>query len=607
MLPINQLLHQGRYKIIQPLGQNGSGLLYEAQDNILQSKVVLKEIIVKLGKVATAAQQENIKLAFSDEAEKLKKINHEAFLPIRDYFSEIDRHYLVSDTNNELNLKELLEKKGSAFSYSEVIKWTEQLLDALNYLHSQMPAIIHRDIKPQNLRLTADGKIKLSSPGISNKLSGKINKTETNQSSSTANLHFLPLEQIWESLDSASQKVITNSYDEKSEEILKQPTDAASDIYSLAATIYYLLTAQPPIDALERSIDILEGKADPLPSPSQLNPAVPPEISNILMKALEIKRENRFSLTLIMRQVLRTAVLQIKEREAEQEKEEEIREEEEALQELRLAEQRRIDKEREIIEQKARELEAEQKRLENERLLIEQRKQEIEAERKRQEKLTVRNQHKEEEAKSGSPKASSEVETDFFDDDILELGEQKSASSIKKDVASVSVPVYAANETAKAETAKADQSSAVLPDESGDLFADSHKSGGGFWKIPAIAVALLVFGGAGFGIWYSQQKGAEMPAQTAPVQAVSATEPPKETSPATPITPENQTAATVTETAPPNAPANELNQTQTTAATAKTKTAATPLPKPKKQNTPPPQTAENQKKAVTVDDIINDN
>ncbi len=605
MLPINQLLNLGRYRITQSLGQNGTGLLYEAFDNTLQSKVVLKEIVVKLGKVSTVSKQEMLKLAFANEAKSLKAINHDSFLQIYDYFSEIDRHYLVMEANDASNLKDLLEKNGRAFSYPDVINWAEQLLDALAYLHSQIPTIIHRDIKPQNLKLTADKKIKLSSPGISKLLSEKINSSEVNQPSSSTSLHFLPLEQIWEGLDSASQKVITNSYDEKSEDILKKPTDQSSDIYALGATLYYLLTAKLPIDALERSIDILEGKSDPLPSPHQLNESVPVELSEILMKALEIKRENRFDLVPIMRQVLRTAVLQIKGREAEEAKTEEEREEAEALLELRLAKAKQIEIERQMIEQKTLEIEADEKRLEMERQIIEKKKLEVEAERKRQEEALQQKQRQVETKKPEAAKSVAKTESALFDDDILELGNQKSAPIPDKKVEPIAQPTAAFTKAASASASSSDTIvNTVSQSENDELFSDTHKSGNGFWKIPAIAVALLVFGGAGFGIWYSQKANTDNSNQAVPTQAVSSDEtvkPAETNEPASLPTTNNSVEAT-------NAPANGLNQTSATPTTVKTKPVATPTPvKPKKQNTPPPQTADNQKKPVTVDDLINDN
>src|SRR5690606_20170290 len=123
---------------------------------------------------------------------------------------------------------------------------------------------------PQHIKMTADGKLKLLAYGIASGIASALEPGIGNPGTEQTQLHFSPLEQIWEGLDKASQKVITNSYDEKSEMLLKQPADARSDIFGLGATLYYLATGKKPVDALERSIDILEGKEDPLVSPSML-------------------------------------------------------------------------------------------------------------------------------------------------------------------------------------------------------------------------------------------------------------------------------------------------------------------------------------------------
>jgi serine/threonine protein kinase len=602
MLSTNQSLNQGRYRIVKSTGQSSSGVLYEAFDTVLQSNVILKEIVIKLGKVSTVSQQEAIKLAFSDEAKDLKQISNESFQKVLDYFSEIDRHYLVMESNDESNLKDLLEKKGRAFSYSDAINWAEQILNALSHIHLQAKPFIHRDIKPQNITLSSSGKIKLSLPEISRKLIEKFNKPDDNQSYNATSLHFLPLEQIWEGLDSASQKVILNSYNEKSEETLKQPTDVTSDIYSLGATLYYLLTAQLPIDALERSIDILEGKSDPLLPPAKLNPSVPVEISDILMKALEIKRENRFNMTAMMRQVLRTSVLKIKEREDAELLAEEAREEAEALKELQLAEEKKLDFDDQMIEQKALEIEAEQKRLEEQRQLIEKKKLEIEAARKRQKDSVVEKETKAAAKQIPVEKPVVEAKNSNLKDEVFKLNEQKSTPQPSQETETASMSFYNATNDVKAtENSSAEQTSM---EQSSEIFADTPKSQGGLWKIPVIAVALIALSGVVFGIWYSKQSAVETKttAETT-TQATSANESPKTVSASetAPVPTGEQTTETKT------SPASNLPQTSANPVTAKTKPVVTPTPaKPKKLATPP-QTAENQKKPVTVDDLINDN
>ncbi|MCX7639926.1 MAG: protein kinase [Pyrinomonadaceae bacterium] len=302
MLSANAVLQQNRYRIIQPIESSSFNLqVYKAYDEGQKKEVILKEI------------PEDFFQGSSVKPEKLLELRHEAFQKVLEIFSENGKRYIVMEIVEGDTLSDLIERNKRPFPLSDVSGWVNDLLDALIYLHSHTPALIHQNIKPQNIRLTIDGKVKLDISEIGRIPQAKVGSTITNQ-----NLHFIPFEMIFYQLDPASQKVLLNDYDEKSIEILKQPPDAKSDIYSLGATLYYLLTARLPVDPLERSIEMLEGKPDPLVPPNQLNPKIPSEIAEAIVKAIEIKRENRFDSAAIMRQFLKTAFAKIKERQREQ-------------------------------------------------------------------------------------------------------------------------------------------------------------------------------------------------------------------------------------------------------------------------------------------------
>lgn len=600
MLTINDNLNQGRYRIVGQLGLSGSGPAYEAYDNILQTNVVLREIPFKLNKVTTPAQMENLKVAFSNEAKILTSINHGSFIHVRDHFSEIDRHYLVMEPVDGDFLSELLEKNGGAFPLSDVTDWADQLLDALGYLHTQNPVVIHRDIKPQNIKLTSDGRVKLLALAtVRNSDAGSGGNSTAFEATS---LNYLPLEQIWGKLDLASQKVISNSYDEASEELLMQPPDVRSDIYAVGATLYHLITARHPIDALERSIDILEGKPDPLPTPSKVDPNIPPEISYVLMKALELKREKRFDSAMIMRQVLKTAALRAKEREAQEAKKQPVI----AAPEIRLPEPKQFGH-RAPAEQKTPEgeagreaqlelIKARLQEAENKRLLAEQRA--AEAEKRLREKESL------------APN----------DTEILAL-----VDLIKEDPAPVlDLPVIAPD--IREQSAAAEDHSQVLdlsnalpelpdtlrpfaaakhsPREFEFTFTEQPKDKKGLWRVLALAAVLLVVSGAGFGVWSFLSSGSAGPDKQAPGPAMSLTDQTKPETPAENVetAPPANTAATV-ETNPaqvePAAPGSAGQPAL------KVKTAV--APQAKKPETAAAKATPKPKKAVTVDDLINDN
>lgn len=379
----NELLQEGRYRIGQPTP--GRVNVFDAYDTVRNTNVVVREIPVKMNKVMTVSQQESLRLAFATQAKALTEIDHESLPHVHDFFSEIDRQYLVMETVAGEDLASLLSRHNRPFSVKEVVDWADQLLDALNLLHTHRPSIIHRNIRPHNINLDASGKIKLLGVGVGNTV-------DTNAVDDSANLRYSPIEQIWPGLDPASQKAITHSYDDRSERILKEPLDARSDIYSLGATLYFLVTGREPVDPLERSIDVLEGKLDPLREPSKVDSRIPAEISDVLMKALEIKRENRYDSAMIMRHVLKDAVARVQERETEEDLEQQ-----EAAEIIRMATQPQNDPTAE--EQKRLQAEAEQRRETEQKRLAEE-QQRVEAERQLRQK-------QEEEAKA---KAAAEAE-----------------------------------------------------------------------------------------------------------------------------------------------------------------------------------------------------
>ena len=362
-----ELLQEGRYRIDHSPTETGEEKTFEAYDTVRNTNVIVREIPVKLNKVATVSQRESLKLAFATQAKALTEIEHDALLHVHDFFSEIDRQYLVMEAIEGESLADQIRKQNKPFSVDEVTSWADQLLDALNYLHSRKPAIIHRNINPVNVKVGPSGKIKLLGVGVESSPDSEFGASQVDDDE----LRYSPMEQIWPGLDPASQKVITNSYDDRSERILKQPLDERSDIYALGATLYFLITGVEPVDPLERSIEILEGKLDPLPEPSKVDPRIPADISDVLMKALEIKRENRFDSAMIMRQVLQTALGRVLER-----NEGDAREQTEAAEQARRAEQAKAENERRL------QAEAEERRREAEAVAL-RLKQEAEAEEKR--------------------------------------------------------------------------------------------------------------------------------------------------------------------------------------------------------------------------------
>jgi serine/threonine protein kinase len=156
MLEPNTIL-QNRYLIVSLLGQGGMGAVYMATDQRFGSTVALKQTLVN---------GDSLRKAFEREARLLNGLRHAALPVVIDYFTEGEEVFLVMQyiAGDDLNAR--LEKSGGPFRYEEVLLWADQLLDALDFLHTHQPPIIHRDIKPQNLKVTPRGEIILLDFGL---------------------------------------------------------------------------------------------------------------------------------------------------------------------------------------------------------------------------------------------------------------------------------------------------------------------------------------------------------------------------------------------------------------------------------------------------------
>lgn len=263
---------QGRYRVVRQLGQGGMGAVYEAVDQRLDTTVALKE---------TLFDDERLRKQFEREARLLARLHHPALPRVSDHFSEDDGQFLVMQFIPGDDLAEKMTRKRGPFPADQVLTWADQLLDALDYLHTQDPQIVHRDIKPQNLKLTPRGQIILLDFGLAKGQAGDISRVTTSASIFGYTPNYAPLEQI-QGLG----------------------TDARSDLYALGATLYHLMTGVKPPDALTRAAALVNGQPDPLAPASVANPAVPPDVDTFLAKAMAQNRDQRYATAADMRKGL---------------------------------------------------------------------------------------------------------------------------------------------------------------------------------------------------------------------------------------------------------------------------------------------------------------
>ena len=252
---------QDRYRIVSRLGKGGMGAVYEAIDLRLEATVAIKEAF---------STDLRLRKQFEQEARLLAQLHHPALPRVTDYFSEGDRVFLVMQFIAGDDLAQIIAKQPGPVPRNTVIAWADQLLDALIYLHSRERQIIHRDIKPHNLKLTAAGAIALLDFGLAKA------ESETTAASTTASVFGF-----------------TRRYSPP-EQMQDEGTTPQSDIYALGATLYHLLTGVKPPDALVRARAIAKSENDPLRPANEIHPAVGPEISAMLLKAMELNPGNRF-------------------------------------------------------------------------------------------------------------------------------------------------------------------------------------------------------------------------------------------------------------------------------------------------------------------------
>ena len=278
----NTLL-QNRYLIVHLIGKGGMGEVYLAVDQRLGSAIALKRTLH--GDDAALGD------AFEREARTLARLRHPALPKVSDHFIENENQFLVMEHISGDDLSKRLAATQKPFPLSWVLFWADQLLDALAYLHSHEPPIIHRDIKPQNLKLTDDNNIVLLDFGLS-KNSTATTATSGGSGSSGSVVgytpHYAPMEQI-----------------------RGTGTSPRSDIYSLSATLYQLLTNVVPPDALSRADFLLSGKADPIVPINEINSEIPKSISDVVLKGMSISQDHRFNDARQMQRVLRETYAQM--------------------------------------------------------------------------------------------------------------------------------------------------------------------------------------------------------------------------------------------------------------------------------------------------------
>ena len=253
----------GKYKIVEHLGRGGMAEVYKGYQESLDRHVAIKLMHSFL------AEDQDFLGRFQREARAMAALNHPNIVSVYDFDVQNETYYIVMEYVSGGTLKDRLEAlalKGERLSLATAVQIVLEIADALSYAHSR--SMVHRDIKPGNIMINADGRAVLTDFGIAKILSGP-------------------------SYTATGAMIGTPAY-MSPEQGLGQPGDERSDLYSLGVLFYQMATGRLPYDADTPLAVVLKHVSDPIPSLESFNPDIPHAVQELIYTSMAKKPEQRF-------------------------------------------------------------------------------------------------------------------------------------------------------------------------------------------------------------------------------------------------------------------------------------------------------------------------
>ena len=256
MLKVGTILN-GRYEIISAIGSGGMSYVYKAKDMSLKRLVAVKVLKDEYSRDPGTVTK------FAREAEAAGGLSHPNVVSVYDVGEQFGTYYIIMELVEGFTLKKYIEKKGQ-LSQHDAVQVTMQVARGLNAAHEQ--GIIHRDVKPQNIMVSKDGKIKVTDFGIA-----RINDSQTSGVNTMGSVHYISPEQARGGV-----------------------CDERSDIYSLGITLYEMVTGHVPFDG-ESTVEVaIKHIKEPITPPSTYEPDINPNLEKIILKCTQKKPDYRY-------------------------------------------------------------------------------------------------------------------------------------------------------------------------------------------------------------------------------------------------------------------------------------------------------------------------
>lgn len=264
----------GRYKIIERIGGGGMALVYKAQDILLNRNVAIKVLRQQF------VHDEEFIRRFRREAQSAASLSHPNVVSIYDVGQEEDVHYIVMEYIEGQNLNEIIKER-APLQVEEAVRIATQICDALGHAHHNQ--IIHRDIKPHNILIGRNGRVKVTDFGIARAVTST---TITQTGSVVGSVHYFSPEH--------AKGVVTGE---------------KSDLYSLGIVLYQMLTARLPFLGESPISVALKHLQEEFDEPREVNPLIPQSVENIILKSMRKNPEERYQSAEEMMDDLETCLL----------------------------------------------------------------------------------------------------------------------------------------------------------------------------------------------------------------------------------------------------------------------------------------------------------